>query len=55
MLLLLLVPAGLRYSVVDVSPPRPIVTSAPNMTLLDVCVAGDGPALPVLAGLYFRG
>jgi len=53
MLLLLIVSAKLGYSLVDVSPPRPILTSAPNVTLLNgVHVSEDGPAP---AGLCFGG
>lgn len=54
-LLLFIVSAGLGYSLVDVSPPRPILTSAADMTLFDVHVSGDGPAFAVPTYLCFGG
>lgn len=52
MLLLVILPTRLRYPSVNASPPGPIVTSAPNVTLFNVYVSGDRPAFVVPAGLY---
>ena len=49
MLLLLIISARLGDSLVDGSPPRPIMTPAPNMTLLYVYVRS------ALADFYFGG
>lgn len=55
MFILFIVSAGLGNSLIDVSPPRSIGTSATNVTLFNVGVSGDRPALVVLADLYFGG
>ena len=55
MFLLLIVPTRLGYSLVDASPPGPTVTSAPDVTLLDIYVSGDRPALLVFTDLCFGG
>lgn len=53
MLLLFILSARLGYSLVNASPPGPIVTAAANVTLFDVNISGDRPAFIVPAGLCF--